>query len=372
MVRQSRSLIDCEDRSNTPRRVSVSRNFQIVSFFLLIVRVLWSNGPETSFVAANDMPEYRFALSEKEWPQCVAFSPDGRKIYAGTNAGKLWIWELKNKMASKQIRLTSGGLLTGSVDSLAISPNGHLALVGCADYKVRLVDLENDKIIHVLQGHKAPVFSVAFGRDGQRALSGSSGDKAIIQWELKTGKMLHRYEGREIVDSVAIAPDSCRFLTTEFTTIQEWDMQSGKRLRSLRGHDYRIYAVFYSPDGQNIISGGYDRVRMWDTKTGKCLRSVGNGKFNAHHFALSSDGRRILLGRDKEMLLLDLKEGKELKQWTGLAGSVHVAFSPDGRYALSGEEQGPVSLWLLKRKGVNAEEKTGQRECRYFKTQSVK
>jgi WD40 repeat protein len=313
----------------------------------LLATLLCLSGEGASLEGPVEGPEYRFALSEDEWPQCVAFSPDGRKVYAGTNAGKLWTWELKKKAAPKILRLTAGRLLSGPVLCVALSPDGRRALAGCADDKVRVVDLEKAEVTHVLRGHRDPVFSVAFSRDGQHALSGSSGRATIFQWDLKTGRSLHRFQGEEIVDSLAIAPDGRRFLATEFMSIQEWDLQSGERLRSLKGHEARIYALFYSPDGQSIISGGWDGVRVWDVKTGKCLRAVGDREINAHHFALSPDGGRILLGGTKEMQLLDLKEGKELKRWRGLTGNVHVAFSPDGRRALSGEEQGPVSLWVL-------------------------
>ncbi len=213
-----------------------------------------------------------------------------------------------------------------------------------------MVDLTTAKVIQVLQGHEQAVFSVAFCRDGQRAFSGSAGSvrtASILLWDLKTGQPVRRYNAKDVVYGLALAPDEKRFLTTEFKSIQEWDLQSGERLRTLEGHEYRIYALFYSDNGQTIISGGAFVVRVWDAKTGKCVRTVGDGKFRAEHFALSPDGRRILLGGTKEMQLLDLKTGRELKCWKGLVGEVWVAFSPDGRYALSGEQLGPVSLWRL-------------------------
>jgi WD40 repeat protein len=298
--------------------------------------------------------EHRFTLSEDEWPRCVAFAPNGRTVLAGTNAGRIWSWELKQGAAPETIRLTSGELLSGSVVCLAISPDGRVALAGCADHRLRAVDLTTAKVIHVLEGHRNPVFSVAFSRDGQLAFSGSSGGarSTIIQWNLKSDKPVREYKASDVVDSLAIAPDGRTFLTTEFMSVQEWESQSGQRLRTLKGHEYRVHGVFSSADGQSIISGGWDGVRVWDAKTGKCVRSMGDAGFGAECVAVSPDSRRILLGAQKEMQFLDLKTGQELKHWTGLAGLVHVAFSPDGRYALSGEEFGPVSLWTLPEAGT--------------------
>jgi sugar lactone lactonase YvrE len=338
---------------NEPR----SRHHRVRVLAALFACLAWFTSECISIAAPADKPEYRFALSEDESPQCVAFSPDGRKVFAGTNAGRIWSWELKKGAVPEKIRLTSGGLLSGSVDCLAISPDGGTALAGCADRRVRVVDLATSKLTHVLEGHRYPVFSVAFSRDGQLAFSGSSGGarSTVIHWDLKSGKPVRQYEAKDMIDSLAIAPDGRTFLTTEFLSVQEWELQSGKRLRSLEGHEYRVHGVFYSADGQTIISGGWDGVRVWEAKTGRCIRTVGDGKFNAEYVALSPDSRRILLGGQKEMQLLDLKTGQELKHWEGLAGKVHVAFSPSGRYALSGEEDGPVSLWALPEVGTTSD-----------------
>src|SRR5262245_22864076 len=334
---------------------SRNRRRRVIVLAAVLTCLPWFNRTGGSLAGPSEKPAYRFGLSEDEWPHCVAFSPDGGKVFAGTNKGRLWIWEVKKGAVPEKVRLSSGGLLTGSVLSLAISLDGSRALAGCADHRVRVVDLGTAKVTHILRGHDTPVFSVSFSRDGQRALSGSSGNGTIFQWDLKTGKQVSRSDGEDVVDGLAISPDQKRFLTTEFMAVQEWDFQSGKRIRTLKGHEARLAGVFYSPDGQTIISGGWDGVRVWDAKTGKCVRTVWDGKFNAERCALSPDGRRILLGGVKAMQLLDLKTGKELKRWDGLAGNVRVTFSPDGRYALSGEEHAPVSLWALPEEDTNKE-----------------
>jgi WD40 repeat protein len=293
---------------------------------------------------------FRFALPETDSVQCVAYAPDSRTVIAGTNTGLLWVWEAKPGATPKKHRLTDGDVGTGAVLSVAISPDGCRALAGCADEHIRLLDLTTGKVIHILQGHRAPVFSVCFSRDGQRAFSGSSGDKMIFLWNLKSGKPLLRLQAQEIPSSLAISPDDRRLITTEFLAVQEWDVERGQRLRSLKGHESRLKGVFYSPDGRTVVSGSGDGVvRIWNTATGKCLRTVDAGKVWAHSYALSPDGRRLLIGGLKEMKLLDLETGRELRHWKGLAGITRVVFSPDGRYAVSAEEGGPVSAWLLPR-----------------------
>ncbi|MGO9984443.1 MAG: caspase family protein [Rhodomicrobium sp.] len=63
--------------------------------------------------------------------------------------------------------------------------------------------------------------------------------------------------------------------------------------------------------------------------------------------AFSPDGRYALSGsQDQTLKMWDIASGRELRTFTGHTGSVlTVAFSPDGRYALSGGADKTLKLW---------------------------
>jgi WD40 repeat protein len=107
-----------------------------------------------------------------------------------------------------------------------------------------------------------------------------------------------------------------------------------------------VHTDGYSPDGRTIISGDYQGIiRLWDVEKGKCVRTVGDGKFWAERFGFSPNGKLALLGGVKEMQLLDIETGRILKQWTGMDGTVQVAFSPDGKRIVSGDDSGLIHVW---------------------------
>src|SRR5262249_5330780 len=53
-------------------------------------------------------------------------------------------------------------------------------------------------------------------------------------------------------------------------TVILWDVQSGKQLHTLRGHEGEITCLSWSPDGRWLATGSHDgSARLWDIKTGR-------------------------------------------------------------------------------------------------------
>jgi WD40 repeat protein len=49
--------------------------------------------------------------------------------------------------------------------------------------------------------------------------------------------------------------------------VQLWNPQTGKKLRTLKGHAAGIGAIAFSPDGQTLASGSDDQtIKLWQVK----------------------------------------------------------------------------------------------------------
>ncbi len=70
---------------------------------------------------------------------------------------------------------------------------------------------------------------------------------------------------------------------------------------------------------------------------------------NVNSVAFSPDGKYALSGSlDKTLKLWDVNTGKEIRTFQGHSDIVFsVAFSPDGKYALSGSGDGTLKLWEI-------------------------
>ena len=88
-------------------------------------------------------------------------------------------------------------------------------------------------------------------------------------------------------------------------------------------------------------------VRLWEVESGRCLRVLEGHTVSVWSVAWSPDGRHALSGsEDKTVRLWEVASGRCLRVLEGHTASVwSVAWSPDGQHALSGAEDKTVRLW---------------------------
>jgi WD40 repeat protein len=166
------------------------------------------------------------------------------------------------------------------------------------------------------------------------------------------------------LDVVAFAPDGRTAVSGgPDQTARLWDVESGKELHRLEGHAGQVYCVCFTPDGHQVVTGGADTtLRLWDVATGKEVRRFEGYTGPVGYFPrITPDGQRLLAeGSDEQIHVWDLKTGKELSQFGYREGldrnavpNVWVAaFSPDGRYALTGATDNTLRLWDVDRRMV--------------------
>jgi WD40 repeat protein len=151
-------------------------------------------------------------------------------------------------------------------------------------------------------GHTGSVRSVAFSPDGKQIVSGSS-DRTVSLWDAQTGSQIgNPLTGHTSwVNSVAFSPDGKQIVSgSRDKTVRLWDAQTGSQIGNpLTGHTSLVNSVAFSPDGKQIVSGSYDNtVRLWDAQTGS---QIGNPLTGQHtdsgsSVAISPDGSQIVQG----------------------------------------------------------------------------
>ncbi|WP_307822008.1 nSTAND1 domain-containing NTPase [Streptomyces coffeae] len=237
---------------------------------------------------------------------------------------------------------------SGTVESLAFSPDGH-ALVSADDHaRVRVRDVATGRTRATFTGQARGVASVTISPDGRTVASGGE-DGTVRVWDVATGKLRATFTGpAQDVMSVALSPDGRTLATGSYDeTVRVWDAATGKTRATFTGHTDSVMSVAFSPDGRTLATGSYDgTVRVWDAATGKTRATFTGHTSAVGPVAFSPDGRTVASAEDGTVRVWDAATGKTRATFTGHTGSVEsVAFSPDGRTLASSDDDARVRVW---------------------------
>ena len=210
-----------------------------------------------------------------------------------------------------------------------------------------------------LVGHTDSIWAAAFSPDGRFIVSGSW-DGTLKLWDAETGAELRTLVGHiGSVTAAAFSPDG-RFVISGSgdDTLKMWDTETGAELRTLAGHTNPVLAASFSPDGRFIVSGSSDdTLKLWpvlreveverDAEISAELRTLAGHAGGVNAATLSPDGRFIVSGsEDGTLKLWDAETGAELRTLDGNNRINAAAFSPDGRFIISGNGYPDCTLKL--------------------------
>ena len=301
----------------------------------------------------------------------VAFSPDGTKLASGSRDMTVRLSDTTGNMDSMTLQKH-----TGPTNVLAFSPDGKMLASGSTDKTVQLWDTATGEPLATLTGHKNGIAALAFSPDGRTLVSGST-NGTIRFWDIETTTPLdnHITGHTQSIKAATFFNDSSTLVSAAFNgEITFWDVETAQKsaVQDIGHRDWHS-AMAFSPDGTKLVSAAADGTivfgefptgfattkpdnltRLTDVSTGAELATL---QKHARELTFSPDDRtktvaitssgaiRLWNTDTGDELLIPIHDDLPLGRHHNMPTVLAVAFSPDGRWLVSGTTEGEIRMW---------------------------
>jgi eukaryotic-like serine/threonine-protein kinase len=289
---------------------------------------------------------------------CVSFAPDGKTVAIGTsNVSDLRLIDVATGKAID--KYTKGA---GWVEHVAYSPDGQTVAWASAQQLIYLLDVEGKQTRLTLRGHQGDVDCLAWSPDGKTLASGSS-DAVIKLWNPATGKeRLTLRGGVGRIHSIAFTPDGNTLVAAQGKQIVIWDLvprTSAATYSATKG----FRGVALSGDDKLLAAplSGERKLRLQNISSGK-ERTLNLATGSGTTVAFAPKGGLLAVGmhgwEEKGLTLKTPLPTGECQLWNTSgdrkvatlktktqSAITALAFTPDGRWLLTGDKDGEVLLW---------------------------
>jgi WD40 repeat protein len=301
----------------------------------------------------------------------VAITPDSTHLVTAGDDGKLFRWTL-----TENDPLTTAVEMPGheaEVSAMALSADGSLLVSASVDGTVRLHAMKDGGSVR-LNDHAGPVRDVGVDDKGTRVLTAGA-DATGMLYSVSGGRASRRVrlEGHEgELRAACVSPDGSWAITgSDDGTARLWEASRrapGLTVRVLAGHEGAVTQAVVTHDSKLAITGGEDgKLFVWNLEAKQ--PELGATTFDLHDSEIT-DLRTIGPGADPEhpqpRYLLSASTDGTARTWNletreraqqsvqfDVGSPVRaVAASEDGRYVLTGGDEGLVRLWDPREKGA--------------------
>ncbi len=340
-------------------------------------------------IADDAMRLFNFALNNfqefEASPSRVrdgVFSPDSTQILisGSANTGTPQLWDVERRRLIRNLASHDA-----PVNSVLFSADGEQALSASDDFTVILSSIDTGDEVRRFAAHNNRVTKAVYTTDGQFVFTVSASGE-IYQWDIlqsaETRDFVRQSTSVASVGRVLYSPNGKLIISViDDGSISLWDITTGELVNSIslgrpQVPQTRLVLSPEATDDNLLAFWGSTDVRLVNLSTGEILRtfSLEQERVFVEGIAISNDGKTLAWsgGYFFRNNASEFTRAGVLTVWNTQTGTVRlsldehnlrdaegnliegtnravtaVAISPDGRYLVSGAENGVIYLWDL-------------------------
>jgi WD40 repeat protein len=269
----------------------------------------------------------------------AGFNPDGHRVLTISSDATAKVWSATTGEVLLSIPLASDGVRQTPTlfQPDCFSPDGRKILTLHGGQVCSVWSAETGKRLAALRADKARIISAMFSPDSTHAFAFSTTeDNKVNVWDIESEKVLLTLDGHKgWINAIDANSTGRRLVTASWdTTARVWDAASGKELKIMEGHKgFLVVSANYSPDGTRLVTvDGNGYARVWDMTDGSLISSLEDRSNYVHTLAFSPDGTRIANARsDRAVAIRKVLTGQVVAVLTNFPYPVTVGtFSRNG------------------------------------------
>jgi WD40 repeat protein len=150
------------------------------------------------------------------------------------------------------------------------------------------------------------------------------------------------------ISCMVFSPDS-RLLVTgywERSPIRIWNVSKKQETHCIKSVGD---IVRFSPETTTLAAVDGPTIKIWSIATGRCLKTLRGSDRPVHDIAYSPDGKYLISGgEDQTVRIWDTQTGAQKRILKGIAGPINcVVVTHDGKHLIAGTSKGKLVYWNL-------------------------
>lgn len=279
----------------------------------------------------------------------VAVSPEGRRVAARDDRGRVFIWEVATGSRRDGTSASATADIKHIGGDLVFSPDGDLLADLWYEIAGRVWNLRSESLSATPLAVRAATYRIATFSPDSRWLAIGDANGVVRIYGSRTGECMSTFVAHtKRVRHLAFTRDGRALWTLGESELRRWEVPSDAGVEVIDYGADQLHSADLSADGRWLLAGGGGGVlHRLDRRSGEKFDVPQVGPATLSCVAIAPDGRRLAVASySGAVTLWDAPDARQPSATLPHPSRVSfVGFSPDGSRVATGCDDGRLRIW---------------------------